>query len=221
VWIDIVIAGVWGLALLVVLWPTTTTAKRLLKRWEVPHPTAEQLEEGIRYLKRRRLLYPLIFAGLAIAPPWADSGTQLVVIVLGGSLLAELLALRMRRDALRVATLTPRGLFDIGSKWVLGSFAVIVAGAAVYLGVNQQWAKMLWLGLTVAAVVVIIWAAVARPASGDEVVDVALRTRSVHVSAGLGAALAGVLAAHFLGFIGILAWIAMSNTKPQRTKIKG
>jgi len=221
VWIDIVIAGVWGLVLLVVLWPTTTTAKRLLKRWEVPHPTAEQLEEGIRYLKRRRLLYPLIFAGLAIAPPWADSGTQLVVIVLGGSLLAELLALRMRRDALRVATLTPRGLFDIGSKWVLGSFAVIVAGAAVYLGVNQQWAKMLWLALTVAAVVVIIWAAVARPASGDEVVDMALRTRSVHVSAGLGAALAGVLAAHFLGFIGILAWIAMSNTKPQRTKIKG
>jgi len=219
--VNIVIAAVWGLVVLVVLWPTTTTAKRLLKRWEVPHPTAEQLEEGIRYLKRRRLLYPLIFAGLAIAPPWADSGTQLVVIVLGGSLLAELLALRMRRDALRVATLTPRGLFDIGSKWVLGSFAVIVAGAAVYLGVNQQWAKMLWLALTVAAVVVIIWAAVARPASGDEVVDMALRTRSVHVSAGLGAALAGVLAAHFLGFIGILAWIAMSNTKPQRTKIKG
>jgi hypothetical protein len=75
--------------------------------------------------------------------------------------------------------------------------------------------------LTVAAVAVIIWAAVARPASGDEVVDMALRTRSVHVSAGLGAALAGVLVAHFLGFIGVLAWIAMSNTKPQRTMIKG
>jgi hypothetical protein len=219
--VNIVIAAVWGLVVLVVLWPTTTTAKRLLKRWEVPHPTAEQLEEGIRYLKRRRLLYPLIFAGLAIAPPWADSGTQLVVIVLGGSLLAELLALRQRRDALRVATLTPRGLFDIGSKWVLGSFAVIVVAAAVYLGVQQQWTKMLWLALTVAAVAVIIWAAVARPASGDEVVDMALRTRSVHVSAGLGAALAGVLAAHFLGFIGVLAWIAMSNTKPQRTMIKG
>lgn len=219
--VNIVIAAVWGLVVLVVLWPTTTTAKRLLKRWEVPHPTAEQLEEGIRYLKRRRLLYPLIFAGLAIAPPWADSGTQLVVIVLAGSLLAELLALRQRRDALRVATLTPRGLFDIASKWVLGSFAVIMAAAAVYLGVHQQWAKMLWLALTVAAVVVIIWAAVARPASGDEVVDMALRTRSVHVSAGLGAALAGVLAAHFLGLIGVLAWIAMSNTKPQRTMIKG
>jgi hypothetical protein len=104
---------------------------------------------------------------------------------------------------------------------VLGSFAVIVVAAAVYLGVQQQWTKMLWLALTVAAVAVIIWAAVARPASGDEVVDMALRTRSVHVSAGLGAALAGVLAAHFLGFIGVLAWIAMSNTKPQRTMIKG
>src|SRR3712207_7157960 len=55
--------------------------------------------------------------------------------------------------------------------------------------------------------------------SGEEVVDLALRTRSVHVSAGLGAALAGVLADHWIGIVGVLAWIAMANTKPAPTKI--
>ncbi|WP_330271865.1 hypothetical protein OG205_33235 [Lentzea sp. NBC_00516] len=218
-WIDIVIAAVWGLVLLVALWPTQSTAKRLLKRWEVPDPTPDQLDEGIRYLKRRRLLYPVIFAGLALAPNWGQQLGQLVVIVLGGTLLAELLALRQRRDALRVATLTPRGLFDFASKWVLGSYVVIVVLAAAQLGVNRQWSQILWLSLSAVAVAVIVWAAVARPASGEEVVDLALRTRSVHVSAGLGAALAGVLAAHWMGMVGILAWIAMSNTTPKHVKI--
>ncbi len=219
--IDIVIAGVSGLVLLVALWPTVKNGMRLLTRWKVADPTEAQVEEAVRYLKRRRLLYPWIYAGLALAPVWTDGIGRLVVVGLGGSLLAELLALRPRRNALRVATLTPRGLFDIASKWVLASYVVLVAGAATYLVVSQQWTRLLWLVLSVAAVVVIIWAAVARPASGDQVVDMALRTRSVHVSAGLGVALAGVLIGHSIGFVGILAWISMANTKPMATKIKG
>ncbi|MFS8100513.1 hypothetical protein LFM09_25630 [Lentzea alba] len=219
--IDIVIAAAWGLALLVTLWPMAQNGVRLLKRWEIADPTEAQVEEAVRYLKRRRLLYPWIYAGLALAPPWTDGIGQLVVVVLGGSLLAELLALRPRRDALRVATLTPRGLFDIASKWVLGSYTVLVVGGAIYLGMSQQWDRFLWLVLSVVATVVIIWAAVARPATGDQAVDMALRTRSVHVSAGLGVALAGVLIGHSIGFVGILAWISMANTKPVPAKIKG
>ena len=57
----------------------------------------------------------------------------------------------------------------------------------------------------------VTWAAVTRPASGDEIVDMALRTRSVHVAVGLGAAVAGALPSGFFGIIGIVAWIAMAN----------
>ncbi|MFD9702681.1 hypothetical protein [Lentzea sp. NPDC059081] len=219
--INVVIAAVYGLVLLVLLWPTQSTAKRLLKRWEVPDPTPEQFAEAIRYLKRRRLLYPVLFVAVALVPKWVDSHLQLVVVGLAGTLLAELLALRTRRDALRTATLTPRGLFDIASKWVLGAYVLIVAGAAAYLVHAQQWGRLPWLALSAAAVAVIIWAAVARPAGGEQVVDVALRTRSVHVSAGLGAALAGVMIDQgAIGLVGILAWIAMANTTPKHMKIK-
>ena len=67
----------------------------------------------------------------------------------------------------------------------------------------------------------ITWAALARPASGQQRVDMALRTRSVHVSAGLGAAVAGALVGGIPAFVGVLAWIAMANTKPMLTKIRG
>lgn len=216
--IELVVAVVWGIVLLVVLWPTQSTAKRLLERWEVPDPTSEQVDEGIRYLKRRRLLYPVLFAALVLLPT-SGNQAELVVVVLAGTLLAELLALRPRRDALRVATLAPRGLLDFASKWVLLFYLVIVLTAAFCLALDQQWARILWLALSAAAVAVIIWAAVVRPASGEQVVDLALRTRSVHVSAGLGSALAGVLSMNSLTIIGILAWIAMANTTPKHLKI--
>jgi hypothetical protein len=144
---------------------------------------------------------------------------DILVTVLAGTLLAELLALRPPRAALRVATLTPRGLFDVAAKGVLISYAVLMLAAAVYLGLHRRWDLLGWHGLSVAVVCVIIWAAVTRPATGDEAVDMALRTRSVHVSAGLGAAVAGVLILSPWGFIGILAWISMANTKPVPAKI--
>ncbi|HEX7304217.1 hypothetical protein [Lentzea sp.] len=220
--VDIVIAAAYGLVLLVLLWPTRSTAERLLKRWDVPDPTPDQFEDAIRYLRRRRLLYPLLFAGLAFVPTLRGNGVgQIAVIVLGGTLLAELLALRPRRDALRVATLARRRLLDFASRWVLGAYVVIVLAVAAYLGAHQQWNRVLLLGLSAAAVGVIIWAAVVRPASGDQVVDLALRTRSAHVSAGLGAGLAGALMDHPIGFLGLLAWIAMAGTTPRHLKIRG
>ena len=221
-WIQLVVLAFVGLFLLVMLWPTRSTGARLLRKWQVADPSEEQIEDAIRYLKRRRLLYPWLYVGLGFVPLLEDDSTkQFVVLVLGGALLAELLALRPPRGTRRIATLAPRGLFDIAAKGVLISYAVIVPAAAIYLGVYQRWDLVGWLALSALVVGVIIWAAVTRPATGDEAVDMALRTRSVHVSAGLGAGVAGVLILSPWGFVGLLAWIAMANTKPLPTRIKG
>ncbi|MFI6098433.1 hypothetical protein ACIA8G_23005 [Lentzea sp. NPDC051213] len=208
-----IVAGV-GLVLMVLLWPTRSTGERLLKKWQVADPAEAQVEDAVRYLRRRRLLYPWLYLGLGLAPEISAGTTHLAVIVLGGTLLAELIALRPSRGSKRVASLTRRGLTDIAAKGLLASYVVIVLGAAIYLVIDHGWQRILWLGLSVFAVAVITWAAVARPATGDERVDMALRTRSVHVSAGLGAAVAGALLPSPFGFVGILAWIAMANTKP-------
>lgn len=218
-WIQLAVVAFAGLFLLVMLWPTKSTGANLLKKWQVADPSDEQVEDAIRYLKRRRLLYPWLFTVLWLVPKWGDDVDQLVVVVLAGTLLAELLALRPRRGARREAMLTPRGLFDIASRWVLLFYAVFVLGAATYLVINPRWTALAWLAGSVLAVGLIIWAAVARPADGDQAVDLALRTRSVHVAAGLGVAVVGGLVNPSMGFLGLLAWISMANTKPLPTKI--
>lgn len=218
-WAAVVVFVFFGLVLLVLLWPTAANGKRLLKKWQVADPTDAQVEDAVRYLKRRRLLYPWLYPAIGYFTPLGEGQGDILVTVLAGSLLAELLALRPPRTARRVATLTPRGLFDVAAKGVLVSYVVLVLAAAIYLGVRLRWDLVGWLGLSVAVVGVIIWAAVIRPATGDEAVDMALRARSVHVSAGLGAAVAGVLVLSPWGFIGILAWIAMAHTKPVPAKI--
>lgn len=218
-WIQLAVITFAGLVLLVMLWPTTSTGRRLLKKWQVAEPSDGQVEDAVRYLKRRRLLYPWLYSVLWLVPKWGDDVDQLVVVVLAGTLLAELLALRPRRDARREASLTPRGLFDIASRWVLLTYVVFVAGAAIYLVIHPRWTAVAWLAGAVLAVVLIIWAAVARPADGDQAVDMALRTRSVHVAAGLGVAVVGGLAGSWFGIVGLLAWISMANTKPQPAKI--
>ncbi|MET9226813.1 hypothetical protein [Lentzea sp. NPDC003310] len=218
-WIQLVVLAGVGLFLLIMLWPTASTGTRLLRKWQVPDPSDAQVEDAVRYLKRRRLLYPWLYVAVGFVPLGDDSTKQLLVVVLAGTLLAELLALRVPRQSRRVASLAPRGLFDIAAKGVLISYPVVVLAMAVFLAVNGEWVRVGWLALSVLVVAVIVWAAVVRPATGDETVDLALRTRSVHVSAGLGAGMAGVLVLGLWGFVGILAWIAMANTKPVPTKI--
>lgn len=206
-------AGV-GLFLLLALWPTRSTGKRLLKSWRVQDPTSAQIEDAIRYLKRRRFLYPWIFVGLTFVPLGSGRGVgSFAAIVLGGTLLAELIATQLHREgSQRVATLTPRGLFDIANQYVLVSYAAIVAIGVVLLVVDLRIVQLPALVVSLAAVALVMWAAVARPADGDEVVDRALRTRSVHVSAGLGAAVVGALVGGGFGFFCVLAWVAMANT---------
>ncbi|NKE55536.1 hypothetical protein FXN61_01335 [Lentzea sp. PSKA42] len=213
-------AGV-GLVLLVLLWPTRSTGKRLLKSWKVHDPTPAQIDDAIRYLKRRRLLYPWLFVGLTLVPLGSGRGTgSLAAIVLGGTLLAELLALRPAREGQRrVASLTPRGLFDIASQYVLIAYAAIVGIGLVLLLVDLRVGQVPALVVSVGAVAAVTWAAVARPADGDEAVDRALRTRSVHVSAGLGAAVVGALVGGVFAIVGVAAWVLMANTNVVSKKI--
>jgi hypothetical protein len=213
-------AGV-GLVLLVALWPTRSTGKRLLKSWKVTDPTPAQIDDAIRYLKRRRLLYPWLFVGLTFVPLVSGRGTgSLAAIVLGGTLLAELLATQLHREGPhRVASLTPRGLFDIASQYVLIAYAAVVAIGLVLLLVDLQIGQVPALVVSVGAVALVTWAAVARPADGDEQVDRALRTRSVHVSAGLGAAVVGALVGGVFAIVGVVAWVLMANTNVVSKKI--
>ena len=218
-WIAMAAFVATGLLLLAVLWPNEANGARLLKKWGVAEPTAAQAREGLLYLRRRRLLYPWLYAALYFVPKWGDDVDQIMVVVLAGTLLAELLALRPQRGARREALLTPRGLFDFASKWVVGSYAVFVLGAASYLVIHPRWAALAWLAGSVLAVGLVIWAAVTRPTGGDQAVDLALRTRSVHVTAGLGTAVVGGLVHPWVGVLGLLAWISMANTKPEAAKI--
>ncbi|SDF55504.1 hypothetical protein SAMN05216553_10248 [Lentzea fradiae] len=214
-------AAVVGLVLLVVLWPTRSTGKRLLKSWRVNDPSAEQIDDAVRYLKRRRVLYPVLCAGLTLVPFGSGRGVvSLVAVVLGGTLLAELLAMSLPREGRqRVASLAPRGLFDVGSRYVLGGYAFVLAVALVLLLADFRIERLPVLVMSVAAVAAVMWAAVNRPSDGDEEVDRVLRTRSVHVSAGLGAAVAGALVGGLFVLAGVAAWVLMANTNVVSKKI--
>ncbi|WP_394614834.1 hypothetical protein JNUCC0626_34025 [Lentzea sp. JNUCC 0626] len=218
---DVLVSAGVGLLLLMFLWPTQSTGKRLLKSWKVTDPTPAQIDDAIRYLKRRRLLYPVLFVGMSFLPFASGRGLgSLAAVVLGGTLLAELIAVALPREGReRVASLTPRGLFDIGSQYVLGAYAAIVVITLVWLLVHLDIAQLPVFVVSVAAVAAVWWAAVARPADGDEVVDRALRTRSVHVSAGIGAAMVCALVGGKFLFVGIVAWVLMANTNVVSSKI--
>jgi hypothetical protein len=135
-----------GLLLLVLLWPTDRVAVRLLRRWKITGPTPPQVAEAVRYLRRRRLLYPWLFVACswpALPLPVDGFTSGLLVSVLGGTLLAELLALRPGRQRRRAAGLVHRGVFDLVSRTavaVLGVFAVATLALAVAALAVRGWA---------------------------------------------------------------------------------
>ncbi|GLZ33125.1 hypothetical protein Lesp02_53130 [Lentzea sp. NBRC 105346] len=213
---NVIVLGVFGLLILVALWPNERNGRRLLLKWKVTDPTPDEVAEAVRYLKRRRLLYPWLYLAAGLLTGKSQGNMDAIVItVFVGTLLAELLALRPPRDRQRAASLTPRGLADIASPIVLLTYVVGVIVAAVLV---VLWRGAFELGMLLGSVVVvavIVWAAVNRPASGDARVDNALRTRSIHVSAGLGITVALGMAGGFAALAGILLWVAMANTPPR------
>ncbi|HEX6359688.1 hypothetical protein [Actinophytocola sp.] len=201
--------------LLVVMWPTERTGFRLLRDWGVPEPRPDQVDEAVRYLWQRRILYAVLFV---VVPPlvdrvlWHDAGQPVLKIfmpLLVAMLVAEVVATVRPVSGVRVASLDPRGWRDLVPRW-----AVVVAGVLVVLTVTwsvaglvaRPWADRFaaalppndemspatgWLarGFAAAAValmVLLVHLAVRRPSVADAAVDAALRTRTARVAVGIG-----------------------------------
>ncbi|MBB4685451.1 hypothetical protein [Amycolatopsis jiangsuensis] len=226
-----IFAGLFGLAILIVLWPGDRQGARLLTKWGLPEPNPDQVAVAVRYLRRRRFWYPWLFIGLPLIPqpksfPTADGIGLFVIVVLLGGLIAEAVAQRPSRQPRREAVLTTRRVLDFAPLW-----AIVVAGlaelaAVVHLAVSGQW-PLLGLVLVVAAAAwVIVLLAVRRPSTGDGQVDMALRTRSARVALGLATGTAAMVGwtngnsfPTFLAFVVTLAaFSAIAGPPPRKSK---
>ncbi|GAB3738300.1 hypothetical protein GCM10027598_66510 [Amycolatopsis oliviviridis] len=184
--------GLFGLLILIALWPGDKQGKKVLRRWGVDDPSPSDLAEAVRYLRRRRFWYPWLYLGLPLLADAAgvrgDSTSSILATLLVGALIAEVLAQRPRKGARREATLDRRGVRELIPVWGLVTYAVIAVAAAAWIAVNQWWAQ-LGVAAGVSAVTwLVILLAVRRPSTGDSVADAALRVRSARVAAGLGLA---------------------------------
>lgn len=191
-----VIAGLFGLAILIVLWPGEKHGRRLLRRWGLDQPSDGDVAEAVRYLKRRRFWYPWLFFLVpeltgALSPGEPDASSEwssIVWTVLLGGLLGELLALRPVRNGHREAILVRRQVVDLVPLWALVLLGLAIAGGVVRYAVSEQWIALTVVVVCALVVGVIIAVAVLRPAAGDPVVDLVLRARSARVATGLAIA---------------------------------
>ena len=139
---------------MVVMWPSGITGQRLLIRWGIPEPTREQAQSAARYLRRRRILYPVFWI---LAPAWAvlvaarlgwqlDSSRYwgLLAAVLAAMLLAELVAaLSPPRGTTRTAVLSRRRWRDLAPWWAVAAHLILVGlavGQAAAVLATHGWA---------------------------------------------------------------------------------
>lgn len=183
-------AALAGAVLLLVLWPTKDSGKRLLQRWGLPQPEPGQVTEAVRYLRQRRVLYVALFllfpsvAGLVDGDRFA--GVAIFVPLLVAMLVAESVASLRPVSGVRTASLDRRTWRDLVPRWAVRTFG---AGAVVTFVLAAAGASWLALGYVVACLLLVsglVAIAVRRPAVDDEVVDAALRTRTARVAVGIG-----------------------------------
>jgi hypothetical protein len=192
-------------AVFLVLWPTSHSGKRLLKTWGIPDPRSDQVDEAIRYLRRRRLLAIVLFvvsglvAGAVLRPD--APGVGIYVPLLGAMLIAELVATVRPASGVRVALLNRREWRDLVPRWAVPTMAALVglttmlavtglvieppAGWYVNIG-TTSWTALGYVVACVTLVGLLVHLAVRRPAVTDEAVDTALRARTARVAMGLG-----------------------------------
>lgn len=199
----VVIMGLFGLLILIPLWPGQRQGRRLLRRWHITDPAAQDIADAVTYLRRRRFWYPWLFMAVpAGAAHWfgvdpRDTAWDLLVTVLVGTLVAEVLAQRPVRTAQRSALLARRSVGDLLPTWALVVFGFAVVVTVVRLGTSREWSLMAVALLAMAVAGLVVLLAVRRPAIGRPEVDLALRTRSARVAIGLG--------------IGVAAWLAAGS----------
>ncbi|MFC3453242.1 hypothetical protein [Amycolatopsis speibonae] len=190
--------GLFGLVLLILLWPGEKQGAKVLRRWGVEDPSLSDVDEAVRYLRRRRFWYPWLYLGLPLLAEstgvrGGDTSFFLATLLVG-ALIAEVLAQRPRKGSRREAGLDRRGVRALIPVWGLVTYAVIVVAAAAWLVVHRWWA-LLGVAAAVSTVTwLVILLAVRRPSTGDSVADTALRVRSARVAAGLGLAATVTLA---------------------------
>lgn len=149
----VLVYGFLGAALLYVLWPTVHGGRKFLARWGIDDPTEEQGVQAKKYLRDRRLLYPVLFLlGPIVAIPVADGlgvrapdpgvvGYLAPVII--ALLIAEVVAALRPVRGPRIATLTPRRWTDLVPRWamaVLAGLTLVATGLAVVALLAQPWA---------------------------------------------------------------------------------
>lgn len=136
--------------LLLLLWPTRHSGRRLLINWGVPAPTEPQITEAKRYLRRRRILYVVLFvllpsAATLIWPPVDrnEAPSNILVPLLAAMLIAELVATLRPARGVRVASLDRRTWRDLVPSWAIVVTAVLsslAVGLAVAGLAAQPWA---------------------------------------------------------------------------------
>jgi hypothetical protein len=224
----LLILGLFGLLILIPLWPGPRQGRRLLTRWHVPEPTEQEIGEAVTYLRRRRFWYPWLFvltpelASLAgIRLPDDQPTWSLLAVLMLGALIAELLAQRPHRGPVHSAGLTRRTLTDLVPVWALVLHtalvvtAVVVHGSALagagwarhWTGIDDQ--RTQWAALVVAVgSAALVWAVLGltlrRPALPGARVDTALRVRSGRVVVGLGVAVLSALVDSDTGWLSLV-----------------
>lgn len=137
--------------LLVVLWPVRSSGVNLLRRWGIAQPRPDQAAHAIRYLKRRRVLYVLLYVALAPVAALLDGKSDgtggpvtFFVPLLVAMLLAELFAVVRPVRGPRVASLDPRGWRDLIPRWAVtvGAVLMLLVVLLSTLGLAAQpWAN--------------------------------------------------------------------------------
>ncbi|MDQ3787905.1 MAG: hypothetical protein M3422_11740 [Actinomycetota bacterium] len=191
-------AAIAAAVLLLVLWPTEHSGRRLLQTWGIPRPNPAQIHAAVRYLRQRRVLYVVLFL---VFPPLAGlvdpdidrlPGIGIFVPLLVAMLVAELIATLRPVSGVRTASLDRRSWRDLVPRWAVHTTAaaaivtVVLAVAGIVAGPGTAW---LALGYVVACLLVVsllVALAVRRPSVSDEAVDAALRTRTARVAVGIG-----------------------------------
>lgn len=227
----VVIMGLFGLLILVPLWPGQRQGQRLLRRWGITDATEQDVADAVTYLRRRRFWYPWLFMAVpAVAARWfgvdpRDTAWGLLATILVGTLVAEILAQRPVRTARRSASLVRRRVGDLVPTWALVVFGVAVVVTAVRLATQREWSLLAAALVAMAVAGLVVLLAVRRPAVGRPDVDLALRTRSARVAVGLGIAVAAWLAAAevsdlpslLLAVFGVVCLLAIAQ--PDRRRV--
>lgn len=180
--------------LLLLLWPTEHSGKRLLRTWGIPDAQPAQITEAVRYLRQRRLLYvvfilllPSLTGLLGNAP-----GIAFFVPLLLAMLIAEGIATLRPVSGVRSAALSRREWRDLVPRWAVRTFAISAAGIAVLAvaglvsGPGYAWLALTYVVVCLSLVAGLVALAVRRPAVADDAVDAALRTRTARVAVGIG-----------------------------------